>query len=196
VTGCLEVPKTWQCWWTLGLTFVAILSQRRFLGGIDDPAMNEHPQGPHPRRAHTSNPFEHALGPEPLRAALSSVAMFSARNAWLVLSLGIVLAALSAYYVRLRFAINTNFDLLISKNLPWMEHRIAFQKAFPGEGMGILAVLDAPTPELAQDAAARLTGRLNQFVPHILSAQEAGNAPSSARFANVCAERSFSSVSP
>ncbi len=103
--------------------------------------------------------------------------MFSARNAWLVLSLGIVLAALSAYYVRLHFAINTNFDLLISQNLPWMEHRIAFQKAFPSEGMGILAVLDAPTPELAQDAAARLTGRLNQSVPHIVSAQEAGNAP-------------------
>jgi hopanoid biosynthesis associated RND transporter like protein HpnN len=103
--------------------------------------------------------------------------MFSARNAWLVLFLGIVLATLSAYYVRWHFAINTDFDQLISKNLPWMEHRIAFQKAFPGEGAGILAVLDAPTPELAQDAAARLSGRLNQHVPHIVSAEQAGNAP-------------------
>ena len=177
VTGCLEVPKTWQGWWKLGLTFVAILSPRRFLGGIDDPAMNEHPQGPHPRRAHTSNPFEHALGPEPLRAALSSVAMFSARNAWLVLSLGIVLAALSAYYVRLHFAINTNFDLLISQNLPWMEHRIAFQKAFPSEGMGILAVLDAPTPGTRPGCGGQAQRAPQSVCSSHLSAQEAGNAP-------------------
>jgi hypothetical protein len=94
-----------------------------------------------------------------------------------MLSLGIILAALSANYVRLHFAINTNLDQLVSKNLPWMEHQIAFQKAFPREGVGILAVLDAPTPELAQDAAARLAERLNQSVPHIVFAQEAGNAP-------------------
>ena len=139
--------------------------------------MNEHPHGPPPRRPHASNPFEHALAPTPLRSALTGVTMFSARNVWLVLSLAIILAALSAYYVRLHFAINTNFNRLISNNVPWMEHQIAFQKAFSHEGMGVLAVLDAPTPELAQDAAARLSSRLNQHVPHILSAQEAGNAP-------------------
>ena len=139
--------------------------------------MNEHPQGPYPRCADTSNPFEHALAPAPRRSTLASVAMFSARNAWLMLSLGIILAALSAHYVRLHFAINTDFDRLVSENLPWMEHQIAFRKAFPREGMGILAVLDARTPELAQDAAARLAERLNQSVPHIVSAQEAGNAP-------------------
>ncbi len=41
---------------------------------------------------------DHTMAQDPLRAALSGVVMFSARNSWLVLSLGIIFAVSAAAY--------------------------------------------------------------------------------------------------
>ena len=54
---------------------------------------------------------------------------------------------------RTNFALNTDITTLISPKLEWRQREIAYLKAFPGQATTILAVIDGPTPELAEDAA-------------------------------------------
>lgn len=84
----------------------------------------------------------------------------SARRAWLVLAIGVLLAIGSGYYAAKHFAINTNTDDLISSTLPWRQSQIAFDKTFPQLYQRILVVIDGRTPELAQSAADRLAAKL------------------------------------
>ena len=51
----------------------------------------------------------------------------------------------------------TDINKLISRDLPWRQREAAFQKQFPGHFQSTLAVIDAPTPELAAAAATELT---------------------------------------
>ena len=66
----------------------------------------------------------------------------------------------SAVYTARNFAINTDISNLISPNIDWRQREIALEKAFPARANTILAVVNAPTPELASLAADRLTERL------------------------------------
>ena len=50
-------------------------------------------------------------------------------------------------------------------------------EAFPGQATTILAVIDGPTPELAEDAAQKLTQKLSQQANVIRSAQELMGGP-------------------
>ncbi len=97
-----------------------------------------------------------------LKRILVGIVWFSARARWLVLAIALAVAACSAVFVARHFAIDTNINDLISPNLPWRQHQAAYQKAFPGWETMILAVIDAPTAELAQEAADRLTKRLKE----------------------------------
>ena len=88
------------------------------------------------------------------------------RHAKLVLLIAILISAASGYYVVTHFAINTDSGKLIAEDLPWRKKQTEFNLAFPqGDGL-ILAVIDADTPELAQDAASRLVGRLKDQKDH------------------------------
>ena len=112
-----------------------------------------------------------------LKRQLVSIVGFSARNRWLVLAVAVGLAAYSGVFVARHFAIDTNINDLISQQLPWREHQAAYQNAFPGEETMILAVIDAPTPELAQSAADRLTKRLQERHDEVRDANEGNGAP-------------------
>jgi hopanoid biosynthesis associated RND transporter like protein HpnN len=76
--------------------------------------------------------------------------------------IGVVMAAaiVSSVYSASHFAINTDVNKLISKDLPWRQREAAFEREFPGHFQSTLVVLDAPTPELATAAAQELTSRL------------------------------------
>ena len=112
-----------------------------------------------------------------LRRILAGIVVFCARARWLVLAVALVTAAASAVYVARHFAIDTNINHLISPNLKWRQNQAAYLNAFPGEQTTILAVIDAPTAELAQSAADRLTDKLKQRQEWIRGATEATGSP-------------------
>ena len=72
-----------------------------------------------------------------------------------------LLTAASGVYAVRHFAINTNIDTLISRDLPWRQREIAFEKAFPQHLQSILVVVEAPTPELTSQATELLVERLS-----------------------------------
>ena len=55
----------------------------------------------------------------------------------------------SAIYAARNFSINTDISNLIAPDIDWRQREIALDKAFPSRVQTILAVVDAPTPELA-----------------------------------------------
>jgi hypothetical protein len=87
---------------------------------------------------------------------------FCIRHTRVVIAVALLLSAAAVGYVARHFAINTDISKLISPDLPWRQRQIAFQQAFPDRTVSILAVVDAPTPELA--SAARNT-LLNALTP-------------------------------
>src|SRR5208337_2294750 len=107
-----------------------------------------------------------------LKYLIVTIVRFCARHAWLVLAAAIALACGSAYYAADQFALNTDITALISPNLPWRQREIAYVKAFPRQETAILAVVGAPTPELAEDAAQKLTQQLNREHSIIRGAQQ------------------------
>jgi hopanoid biosynthesis associated RND transporter like protein HpnN len=72
----------------------------------------------------------------------------------------IILTAASGVYVARHFAIDTDVNALISADLPWRQRELAYEAAFPQSTQGILAVVEAPTPELAGAAATALADQL------------------------------------
>ncbi len=112
-----------------------------------------------------------------LKKLIVTTVRLSAGHPWSVLLAAIVLSAASAYYVADHFALNTDVTTLISSKLEWRQREIAYLDAFPGQATTILAVVDAPTPELAEDAAQKLTQKLGQESKVIRSAQELMGGP-------------------
>jgi hopanoid biosynthesis associated RND transporter like protein HpnN len=78
---------------------------------------------------------------------------------WVVVIIAILMAAASAGYSVRHFALNTDINKLISPDLPWRKREIVFDKLFAQYDV-IVAVVQAPTPELANGATAALAGGL------------------------------------
>ena len=87
-----------------------------------------------------------------LRHAIVSLVVRCTRHAWLTIIVATLLGVVSGVYAARHFAINTDINTLISPDLPWRQREIAFEKAFPQHLHSILAVVEAPTPELASQA--------------------------------------------
>ena len=96
---------------------------------------------------------------------------------WAVVLLGLVLAAAALVYTERNFAISTDTAELISPELEWRRHRIAFNAAFPQHVDSIVAVIDAQTPELADAAASALTAKLRQGARHVRGARQPEGGP-------------------
>ena len=86
----------------------------------------------------------------------------------------VILTALSGLYVVRHFSINTDVNALISADLPWRQRELAYESAFPQSTQGILAVVDAPTPELAGAAATALAEQLSKSDGLFRSVEELG----------------------
>jgi hopanoid biosynthesis associated RND transporter like protein HpnN len=72
----------------------------------------------------------------------------------------LLLAVVSASYFTRHFVITTDSKTLLSTSLPWRQQEIKFNTAFPHRIDQIIAVIDATTPEAADDAADALVNGL------------------------------------
>jgi len=78
----------------------------------------------------------------------------------IVLAVALGFFATSAQYVLRHFEMTTDTADLLSPQLPWRERERAFNAAFPQAGSNVVVVIDAKTPELSEEATARLVRRL------------------------------------
>ncbi len=76
-----------------------------------------------------------------------------------VIAGAIIVTIVSSWYGATHFSVTTDINQLISTGSPGRQRELAFEKAFP-QFDTIVAVVDAPTPELAQEATAALVARL------------------------------------
>jgi uncharacterized protein len=95
-----------------------------------------------------------------LRSIIARIVDFSTRRRWPLIAVALLLAVLSALYSVRYFAIDTNIDHLIAKDLPWRQHEAEFERAFPQRAELILVVVEAPTPENVKLATDALVKRL------------------------------------
>jgi hopanoid biosynthesis associated RND transporter like protein HpnN len=96
------------------------------------------------------------------------------RFASLVVVVALILAIAAGYYTARNFIINTDINTLISSNLDWRKRDNQFEKAFDRERT-ILAVIEAPTPELTSSASAALQQKLAGDTTHFESVQALGS---------------------
>jgi hypothetical protein len=87
------------------------------------------------------------------------LARLGALHPWMMAIAGLALGAFVAWFAATHFAMSTDTDQLISRNLPWRERAAAFDKAFPAPGQ-IVIVVDGATPEIAEQSAQALTDGL------------------------------------
>jgi uncharacterized protein len=87
-----------------------------------------------------------------------------ARRPWLVITVaGVLCTSAIAYTVR-HIAIDTNSSNLIAEDVAWRKREIAFDAAFPQRADLIAVVVDAATPEFAEQATAVLSQRLSSQI--------------------------------
>jgi hypothetical protein len=86
----------------------------------------------------------------------------SIRFPLIVLLLAGALTAAALIYTARHFAMTADTAQLISTKLSWRQRELAFQAAFPQLDNLTLVVVDGATPELADDAAARLAAALRE----------------------------------
>jgi hopanoid biosynthesis associated RND transporter like protein HpnN len=96
------------------------------------------------------------------------------RFATLVVIVSLLLAVGASYYAVQHFAINTDINTLISPDLDWRKRDNQFEQAFDREKL-ILAVVEAPTPELASAASKALFTKLSGDTKHFESVQPLGS---------------------
>ncbi|MHB8815220.1 MAG: MMPL family transporter [Steroidobacteraceae bacterium] len=101
----------------------------------------------------------------------------SAARAWIVAAVVILLCAAATLYVVSNFAMTTDTDSLLSPKLSWRVRQADFDKAFPSDGSNLVVVIDGSTPELSQEAAARLAASLSAQTKLFHSVQQPDAGP-------------------
>ncbi len=103
-----------------------------------------------------------------------SIVKACTRFASLTVLAALILAIAAGFYTARHFSINTDINTLISSNLDWRQRDNQFEKAFDRDRT-ILAVVDAPTPELTGAASAALAQKLSGDKTHFDSVQQLGS---------------------
>lgn len=116
-----------------------------------------------------------------LKSAIVAIIDFCTRNAYGTIVIGLLLAVASGYYSAQHFAINTDVNTLISHDLPWRQRELTFDKYFPSREDRILAVVEAPTPELVTLASAALAEQLSADKTSFTSVTQLGGTTFFAR---------------
>ena len=97
-----------------------------------------------------------------IKTAIKATIEQCTRWPWLVIAISVALAAVSGFYAAKHFAITTDINQLISRDLPWRQREIAFNRAFPQTNQLTLVVIDAPTSEAASQATLSLAAALEK----------------------------------
>ena len=84
----------------------------------------------------------------------------AARRPWVTILVVVALVLAGLAYVVHAFDMTTDTGELISARTPWRQDGAAIEAAFPALKDSILVVVDGQTPELAEDAAMRLSSAL------------------------------------
>jgi len=79
-----------------------------------------------------------------------------------VIAIATILTLVTGIYSVHNFRINTDISRLISRDLDWRQRELAVDQAFPHRHEVILAVVEAPTSELATAANIALLERLRK----------------------------------
>ena len=82
------------------------------------------------------------------------------RHAWPVVLGALLLAATCGWYTAGNLGMDTDTGNLFPDDLPWQRVSAEFDAAFPQNDDLLAVVVDASTPEQAEDAAAALAARL------------------------------------
>ena len=112
-----------------------------------------------------------------LRSKIVSVVNICARHGWPVVIIAAILAVLCGYYSAVNFTIDTNVNKLISRDLDWRKNELALDAAFPYRHEIIVAVVEAPTSELASQATAELIEKLATQTKVFKSVTEPAGGP-------------------
>ncbi len=99
---------------------------------------------------------------------ISRIVDFCLRFPRSVVIVGLLLAVVSGVYAATHFAITSDIDALLSKDLPWRQRSIVFEDAFRRFQI-IDVIVDAPTPELAGAATDELTAAFKKDTTHFKS---------------------------
>jgi len=96
---------------------------------------------------------------------LEKLVGFCLRWPWLVVTLTLALTGGGAYLTAERFAIDTDTNHLFASTIPWRHNEAELYRQFPQLDDLIVAVIDGKTPEIAEDAAKRLSAALADKKP-------------------------------
>lgn len=110
-------------------------------------------------------------------ALLVRLVDWSRRRAWLVLLLLLAATAGAGLYARHHLGFDTNTESLLSEELPWKQRQAAITALFPDAKRIILVVIDAPTPDQADGAAAALAARLETQAEHFTLVRRPDGGP-------------------
>jgi hopanoid biosynthesis associated RND transporter like protein HpnN len=109
-----------------------------------------------------------------LTGIVVSIVKACTRFAATTVLIALILAIAAGFYTARKFEINTDINTLISPNLDWRQRDIQFDEAFDRDRT-ILAVVEAPTPELTSSASAALYQKLAGDTTHFESVQPLGS---------------------
>ena len=107
-----------------------------------------------------------------LASTLKAIISGSARRAWLVALLAALLTMVAGAYAATHFDMTTDTSELIAPGVGWRQDSASLSAAFPNQDGDLVVVIDGRTPELANDAAARLTSALADDHAHFFSASQ------------------------
>src|SRR5215831_3328178 len=112
-----------------------------------------------------------------LRSKIVSVVNICASHGRAIVAIAAILSVLCAYYSVLHFSIDTNVNKLISRDLDWRKNELELNRAFPYRNETIVAVVEAPTSELASQATAELVEHLSTRTSVFTSVREPAGGP-------------------
>jgi hypothetical protein len=105
-----------------------------------------------------------------IAAIVARIVEFARRNAELVMVACLVLAAAAAVYAAGHLAVDTDIERMLPSNVAWRQNERALDEAFPQNNNLLVAVIDARTPDLAEQAAAELADKMRaepQLFTHV-----------------------------
>jgi len=112
-----------------------------------------------------------------LKSKIVATVNICTRYAWPIIAFAALLTLFTGFYSARNFSINTDVNKLISPDLPWRQRELAIDKAFPHRNETILAVVKAPTSELATQATTALVEKLASQTANFKTVREpAGGA--------------------
>jgi uncharacterized protein len=104
-----------------------------------------------------------------MAALIARIVSWCSDHYRLVIAVAVVLCSGAFLYAASHMAIDTDATRLIAADVPWRKQELVFEAAFPHRSDLIAVVVDAATPELAEQAAATLTTRLADQRQHFRS---------------------------